>query len=360
MIVTGASSGIGRALAIAAARDGYAVLLVARRGDRLEATLREIREAGGTAEALTLDVRARDAAERIVSAATNTFGRVDALVNNAGGGVYGELLTQSDAAIEAQWQTHVAAPLRLARAALPHLERAHGSIVFVGSGVARVPLPAFDAYPLAKAAIRAAAIQLRRELRPRGIAVTYLDPGVAATEFHDSAGVVRPSGIAAVPPERVARAVLRAVRKRAAVANAAPLQTAGTVAGELLGTLVDPVVEKLRMQSVSSDVTPGEASLGEAASNSEPPPAPSSPQTFDDALAPVARRMERVKLPQSFLRDALVPGATLELNELAMRWAGMPNKNERAAMGEVLEALASAGYLEPTGPETWNVIRSAS
>ncbi|MBV8583057.1 MAG: hypothetical protein JO241_03600 [Candidatus Eremiobacteraeota bacterium] len=69
--------------------------------------------------------------------------------------------------------------------------------------------------------------------------------------------------------------------------------------------------------------------------------------------------MERVKLQPTFVRDALVPGATLELNELAMRWAGMPNKNERAAMHEVLDALTAGGYLEPMGEETWRVVRAA-
>ena len=69
--------------------------------------------------------------------------------------------------------------------------------------------------------------------------------------------------------------------------------------------------------------------------------------------------MERVKLPQAFLRDTLVPEATLELNALAMRWAGMPNKNERAALREALDALAAAGYLEPMENETWKVVRAA-
>lgn len=77
------------------------------------------------------------------------------------------------------------------------------------------------------------------------------------------------------------------------------------------------------------------------------------------ALEPIARRMERVKLPASFVRSLLVPGATLELNETAMRWAGMPNKNERAALREVFDALQAAGYLEPTGDETWKVVRTA-
>ena len=69
--------------------------------------------------------------------------------------------------------------------------------------------------------------------------------------------------------------------------------------------------------------------------------------------------MERVKLSPTFVREALVPGATLELNEVAMRWAGMPNNNERAAMHEVLDALATGGYLEPMGDETWKVVRAA-
>lgn len=69
--------------------------------------------------------------------------------------------------------------------------------------------------------------------------------------------------------------------------------------------------------------------------------------------------MERVKLPQAFLRQALVPGATLELNELAMRWAGMPNKNERGALHEALDALADAGYLERVQEEQWRVLHAA-
>ncbi|MFZ0032944.1 MAG: hypothetical protein WAK84_13860, partial [Candidatus Cybelea sp.] len=68
--------------------------------------------------------------------------------------------------------------------------------------------------------------------------------------------------------------------------------------------------------------------------------------SFEKALEPVARRMERVKLTTDFLRQALVPGTTLKLNALAMRWAGMPNKNERAALREALDALATGGYLE--------------
>lgn len=83
-----------------------------------------------------------------------------------------------------------------------------------------------------------------------------------------------------------------------------------------------------------------------------------SDDAFTIALEPVARRMERVKLPQSLLREALVPGATIKLNALAMQWAGMPNKNERAVLHEALDALATAGYLEPVEDGVWKVVRA--
>jgi DNA-binding GntR family transcriptional regulator len=80
---------------------------------------------------------------------------------------------------------------------------------------------------------------------------------------------------------------------------------------------------------------------------------------FEKALEPVARRMERVKLPAAFLRQALVLGTTIKLNALAMRWAGMPNKNERAVLREALDALVADGYLERMEEETWRVVRAA-
>ena len=374
MIVTGASSGIGRALAIAAARKGFAVLLAARRAERLEEVARNIRADGGTCETLVVDVTSPDAPERIVAAAMRAFGRIDVVVNNAGAGVHGDLLAQTDAAIEVQWQLHVAAPLRIARAALPHVENARGQFVFVGSGLTRVPLPEYGAYALAKAAVRAAATQLRRELRAR-IAVTYVDPGVVDTEFHGAMGVRRSSRIKAASPERVAAAILRGIRRRAATVNAVPWQTAGTVAIEWAATLADPVLAHMRPQRLAENKPAADPSTPELPKTEPPqhrqpetvpleaePPVPQRPpaaRAFDAALEPVARRMERVKLSQAFVREALVTGATLELNELAMRWAGMPNKNERAAMRDVLDALANAGYLEPMGVETWNVVRPA-
>jgi short-subunit dehydrogenase len=354
IVVTGASSGIGRALALAAARERFRVLLVARRADRLESIAADIRAAGGTCATLAADVTASGAPQRIVDAAMQAFGRIDVVVNNAGAGALGNLLAIDDAAIDAQWQLHVAAPLRIARAALPQLRETHGQLVFVGSGLARVPIPNYGAYAAAKAAIRAAATQLRRELKGDGIAVTYVDPGLVATEFHAAMGTQRGNGIPAADPAAVAEAILRGINRRSAGVSGVLWQTLGTVIGEWSGTLADNALIKMA-PSPSIARAPVSPSVGE-----EPRPKPGDEgQTFESALEPVARRMERVKLTPEFVRQILVPDADVELNEVAMRWAGMPNKNERAAMREVLDALAAAGYLQPNGDETWKVLRAA-
>lgn len=359
-IVTGASSGIGRALAVQAARSGDRLVVTARRQARLEEVARAITDSGGACVAIGGDVTAPEMPARIVDAAMRAFGRIDVVINNAGGGAYGFLLEQSDAALADAWQVHVGAPLRLARTALAHLQATRGQLVFVGSGVARVPLPQQGGYAPAKAAIRAAAIQLRRELRPRGIGVTYVDPGVVATEFHSRLDVARPPGGIA-DAARVARAILRGIARRRAVVNSVPWQTAFTALGEFSGTLADPIVSrnftvrKLADPEVMSVASPP-ASRPDR-SDTQRSVVEGRESTFDQVLEPVARRMERVKLSANFLRETLIPDSTLELNALAMRWAGMPNKNERAALREALEALEAGGYLERLEEESWKVVR---
>jgi uncharacterized oxidoreductase len=353
MIVTGASSGIGRCLAVEAARDSWRVVLVARRRDRLEQLRDDIVAGGGTATILVASVTDVDAPQRIVDAALRSFGRIDVLVNNAGHGAPGTLLEQSDAALETQWQTHVAAPLRITRAALPALRASKGVVAFVGSGLARVPAPYYGAYCSAKAAVRAASSQLRRELRSEGIAVTYIDPGAVDTEFSESSGMKRERDGIAARPERVARAILRGLERRARVVNAVPLHAFAAMCGEFFPAITDAAIARVVARPEKPAATPEFAPTAPTVVE-----APAG-DTLDDALAPVARRMERVKLTPSFVRSLLVEGARIELADAAMRWAGMPNKNERAALHDVLQALTAAGYLESAGDETWIVRRAA-
>lgn len=248
IVITGASSGIGAALARHAASNGWAVLAVARRADRLETLAREIRERGGTATVLVADVLAGTTPQAILESALQTFGRIDVVVNNAGTAHASMLLDESDAQIERQWQLHVAAPLRIARAALPQVEQAHGGLVFFGSGLARVPAPGYGAYAPAKAAVRAAAIQLRRELRARGVFVTYVDPGVVDTEFSRASGMEERPASWHATPNAVAAAILRGIERRASRVNAVPWQTAATVLAEWLPGVAD--------RAMASFVTP--------------------------------------------------------------------------------------------------------
>lgn len=345
IVITGASSGIGAALAQRCLDRGWHVLAVARRADRLARFAAHDRGA-----ALAIDVTAADAPARIVAEATRRFGRMDVVVNNAGAAHPGALLEQSDAQINAQWQLHVAAPLRIARAALPQLRASHGGFVFLGSGLARVPAPGYGAYAPAKAAIRAAAIQLRRELRADGIFVTYVDPGVVDTEFSQASGMEPKPASWHAKPDAVAAAILRGIERRASRVNAVGWQTAGTVFGEWFPFIADAAMAKL--------VTPPAADLVCDEPAQPEPTIEVADNDFESIIDPVRRRMERVKLPESFVRSLLLPGETIELNEAAMRWAGMPNKNERAALHEVLDALAQGGYLEAESEDRWKVLRA--
>lgn len=353
IVVTGASSGIGAALARRAASAGWGVLLVARRVVRLEAVVTEIRARGGRCEALIVDVTSKDAPQAIVDRALRAFDRIDVVVNNAGAAHASMLLDETDAQIERQWQVHVAAPLRIARAALWYVERSRGGFVFFGSGLARVPAPGYGAYAPAKAAIRAAATQLRRELRGRGVFVTYVDPGVVDTEFSRASGMEERPASWHGKPDGVAAAILRGIERRAARVNVSPWQTAGTVIGEWFPSLADAAMASL----VTPAAAPAEATAPSPPETQAEPSAQAS--DFERAIDPVRRRMERVKLPEPFVRELLVPDTTIELHDAAMRWAGMPNKNERAAMLEVLEALAVAGFIQTDGDERWRVLRAA-
>jgi 3-oxoacyl-[acyl-carrier protein] reductase len=180
-IVTGASRGIGAAVARAAAARGAAVVLVAR-GEALEHVAAELRGAGAAATALREDVTAEGAAERIVEAALERHGRVDVLVNNAaihrGGRIERLAIEDFDAVVAAD----LGAPFRLCRAAAPRM-RDGGAIINVGSVVGFRGFPGDAPYAAAKMGLAGLTRVLAIELARRGITVNLVVPGFTETEL---------------------------------------------------------------------------------------------------------------------------------------------------------------------------------
>jgi uncharacterized protein len=187
-IVTGASSGIGWAVARLAARRGWRVVVAARRAERLEALAARIREAGGTALVVPADVAALADQERLVAEALRAFGRIDALVNNAGLPLSTPFHATDPAELRRQWDVNVTALATLTRIALPHLEARGGTVINVGSVIGRVAVPGWGNYSATKVAVAALTDALRPELQARGVRVCLVEPGPIRTEFYQRSG----------------------------------------------------------------------------------------------------------------------------------------------------------------------------
>jgi len=244
ILITGASSGIGRALAVQAARAGYAVYAVGRNVRALAALSGQVGEEGGTIATDVTDIGDPANAPGLIGRAVGAYGHVDVLVNNAGAAAAGPIAMQSDEAIRAQFGTHVFGPLALTREALPTLRASRGHVFMIGSGVARVPVAGMGAYPPSKAALRSATSILRRELVPLDIAVTYVDPGAVDTGFMTRAGMPGARRDTMVSPELVARKILLAIMTRPRVLNVTPLQTAAVALAEVFPQIAEVVLER--------------------------------------------------------------------------------------------------------------------
>jgi short-subunit dehydrogenase len=182
VLVTGASAGIGAAVARELALHGANLVLAARRRERLDALAVEL-GARVRVAVVEADVTRDGDLERAVAAAVSTFGGLDIAVANAGFAVTGrfERLTLADH--RRQLETNVFGVLRTAYAALPALRRARGQLVVMGSVAGHVPGPGLSAYSMSKFALRAFAESLHAELARDGVGVTLLSPGFVVSDL---------------------------------------------------------------------------------------------------------------------------------------------------------------------------------
>jgi short-subunit dehydrogenase len=188
VLVTGASSGIGEATARRLVRGGARVVLSARRAERLEALARELDPAGHAVLAVAGDVTHDADRRRLVAAALEKFGRIDALVNNAGYGTRGAVEMVPVDAIRKNFETNVFALIALTQLVLPAMrERGAGGIVNIGSVAGRIARPLSSIYDATKHALEAITDGLRGELKPFGVRVTLIRPGFILTEFSEAA-----------------------------------------------------------------------------------------------------------------------------------------------------------------------------
>lgn len=216
IVITGASSGIGLATALAAARQGASVVLAARSGTTLSDIVQQLQMGGVDAIAVPADVGLREDAEAIAAAAFARFGRIDTWVNNAGVSIYGRLDEVDDRDSQRLFQTNFWGVVNGSLAALPYLKVSGGALINIGSEVSDAVIPLQGMYSASKHAVKGFTDALRIELDAdeARVCVTLIQPTAVDTPYPEHAGnyltqePMLPSPM--IEPEKVASAILEA------------------------------------------------------------------------------------------------------------------------------------------------------
>lgn len=273
VLITGASSGIGEAAARYFAARGWAVVLAARSTDKLARIAAEIEEAGGTALAITVDVTAPADRARLVAQADAAFGRVDALVNNAGRGMSGTFATLSLDDLDYIFDLNVLAPVAMLQAVVPLMQRQGGGVVVNVSSLAEtLPIPYMGGYGASKAALGyitdAAAVELNRDR----IAVVKVMPGLVTSDFDRNvlaSGsslsleqlLAKANFITAMPPERVAGAIWKAVQTRRSLRCLSPLDHVFSLVARHAPNLVHALFKAAVLRYIGPGGKPSDADI---------------------------------------------------------------------------------------------------
>jgi hypothetical protein len=211
-LVTGAGRGIGRAIALALAREGARLTVVSRSASELDSLVEEIETLGARGIAFAGDLREASACEGAVAAAVDCFGGLQILVNNAGVGSVSNVADATDEEWDSVIDTNLTAVFRLTRAALPHLQHRGGHVVMVSSLAGQNPIAGMAAYCASKAALDHFAACLMLEVRQKGVKVTTIAPGSVDTGF--GAGPRPPDTSWMLSPEDVAQTVVQLLKMR--------------------------------------------------------------------------------------------------------------------------------------------------
>jgi short-subunit dehydrogenase len=218
VLLTGATGGIGQAIARELAARGARLLITGRRRDALDGLAAEL-----DARALVADLSDGGDVERVAGEAAAA--RVDVLVANAAVPASGEIRDLSAEQVDGMLSVNLRAPIVLAHRVVPMMAgRGRGQLVFISSLAGQVASPASSLYSATKFGLRGFALGLRQDLRPSGVGVSLVVPGfIRDAGMYAEAGVTLPRGVRTRSPEQVAAAVLRAIERNPAEAYVAPL-----------------------------------------------------------------------------------------------------------------------------------------
>lgn len=260
VLITGASSGIGRAAARAFSSQGATVVLAARRADRLEALAAELSSGGRKALAVPCDVTSEEEVARLMDQVRERLGAVHVLVNNAGVGLYGPLEKIAEAQLRQVFEVNVFGLWRTTRLAMPLLRAAGpgAAVVNVSSVLGHRGLPLLGGYCASKGAVNVMTESMRSELQPEGISVHLVSPGLTESEFRDQRLHAEGFAQEKIPlkemsAEDVAEAIVAAVRGRK---RETVLTFPGKVmvaANRLVPRLMDLAAKKMVGPPVGSD-----------------------------------------------------------------------------------------------------------
>ena len=255
VVITGASSGIGRALAYAWAERGATVVLSARGARELAELARDIEVAGGKAIVEPGDVTREEDRRALIDAARTKTGRIDVLVNNAGRGFYGSVANIDPDELLGLFALNVVAPLRLAQLAIDPLTRTGGTIVMMSSLAGVTAAPRMGAYSASKFALEALSMSLRAELGGTGVRVVVVRPGPVDTSFRansvttDGRAGVRPPGARIQTAQDVALQTLRAVDRGSSVLETTPFVRVTSAASRVAPGLMRRVYSVMAARS---------------------------------------------------------------------------------------------------------------
>ena len=250
MVITGASSGIGLATAMAAAHQGASVVLAARSGETLDDIVGDINAAGGQAIAMQVDVANPAQVHQLAARAIERFGRIDTWVNGAGVSIYGRLDEVAERDSRRLFDTNFWGVVNGSLAALPHLRRHGGALINVGSEASEAAIPLQAMYSASKHAVKGFTDGLRLELEAdkTPVSVTLIQPTAVDTPYPEhAANYLRQEPKLPTPmigAEKVAQAILDAATSPTRSTKVGTMAVLNTTMAKLMPSLADVMARR--------------------------------------------------------------------------------------------------------------------